>query len=161
MLFFDNKNVVHLDESWFYLINNKTLRRVSPRDDEYAHKTVRHKSHIPKVMIITAVARPDPDRNFDGKIGFWRFSEDYIVQRTTKNHTRGEIIQKDVSVTHETYKAMMIDNIIPAVKEKMSFYKGSRIYIQHDGAPGHVGSDNMDIFNNVGVDDGWDIEVIT
>ncbi|CAM9552856.1 unnamed protein product, partial [Choristocarpus tenellus] len=33
---------------------------------------VQRKSHIPKVMFISAILCPDPSHDFDGKIGIWQ-----------------------------------------------------------------------------------------
>ena len=37
-----------------------------------------NKSHIPKIMFLTALARPQPNRNFDGRVGIWR--SQYMVE---------------------------------------------------------------------------------
>lgn len=60
---------VHIDESWFFLqtVDNQVLvfdGVIVPHAP-----TVRHKSHIVKVMFIVALAKPG--RQFDGKIGLW------------------------------------------------------------------------------------------
>ena len=35
---------------------------------------VYHKSRMPKVMFLAAVAKPRPEYEFDGKIGVWEFA---------------------------------------------------------------------------------------
>jgi hypothetical protein len=31
-------------------------------------------------MFLSAAARPDPERNFDGEIGIWRVADTYMAQ---------------------------------------------------------------------------------
>lgn len=33
---------------------------------------MQHKIHIPKVMFISAISRPDPSRDFDDEIEIWK-----------------------------------------------------------------------------------------
>ena len=70
---------VHVDEKWF----NKTFdkrRYVLAQGEEEPNRKVRHKKHIPKIMFLSAQARPrhDPNKNcmWDGKLaliptGIW------------------------------------------------------------------------------------------
>lgn len=88
--YLDQGNVVHLDESWFYLMRVKEKVRVSPDEEVPGTPRVQQKSHVPKIMVIVANARPDPARNFDGKIGICRICVTKTAQRSSKRRKRGE-----------------------------------------------------------------------
>ena len=124
--FHDQKDTIHVDESWFFLHRLKGLIRIFPGDPIPEPEKTKHKSHIPKIMFLTAVARPQPEHGFDGKIGIWRFSEDYVVQRRSRYHEAGDIIQRNVNVDAVTYRAMMLNEIIPAIKEKSPSFRGQK-----------------------------------
>ena len=64
--FKDQFNVVVVDESWFYLHGTRGFVRVFPCDEMPDPESIRHKSHIPTVMFLTALARLRPDLNFNG-----------------------------------------------------------------------------------------------
>jgi hypothetical protein len=64
----DKKNVVHVDEKWFYVTKEKRKVRQVPQEQRHSDQIVFHKLHIPKVMFLAAVEFPDGNM-FDGKIG--------------------------------------------------------------------------------------------
>ncbi|CAM9307431.1 unnamed protein product [Choristocarpus tenellus] len=67
-------NTIHVDETWFYVMTDGERVRVFPHEDDSdlpGSPNVQHKSHIPKIMIIAANARPDSTHSFDGKLGIW------------------------------------------------------------------------------------------
>ena len=70
----DQKNTIHVDESWFLLKKGCSRVRVMPSTTIPPPDTCQHKSHIVKVMFLMAMGRPQmrPDGTwFDGKIGCW------------------------------------------------------------------------------------------
>jgi len=102
--YLDQGNVVHLDESWFYLMKEKEKVRVFPGEEVPGAPRVQHKSHLPKIMVIVANARPDPTHNFDGKIGIWRICVIKTAQRSSKRRKRGEEYEFDCTIDAEWYK---------------------------------------------------------
>ena len=88
----DQFNVVVVDESWFYLHRTRGFVRVFPGDKMPDPKSIWYKSHIPKVMFLTALARPRPDLNFDRSVGIWRICEEKVCARTTLYHQRGDTL---------------------------------------------------------------------
>lgn len=141
-------NQVHLDEKWFFL-TEENLRVYLARGEEAPNRSVKHKSHIIKVMFLCAVARPRYDNNgnctFDGKIGIWPFIKKVRAQRSSKNRKKGAIESKPVSVTANVYKQMVFEKVLPAIKAKWPRgYDGYNpvgelptINLQHDNAPVH------------------------
>jgi hypothetical protein len=71
-VFKEMHDVVHLDEVWYYLTQIVGHYYLAPHEPDPDRRT-RHKSHIPKCMFLSAVARPrfDNGRNqwFNGKLG--------------------------------------------------------------------------------------------
>ena len=72
----DMMDVIHIDEKWFYLLKDGQRYYMVP-GEELPHLTTQSKNFLPKVMFLSAVARPRwlPDKNqwFDCKIGvaYW------------------------------------------------------------------------------------------
>ncbi|ETV69203.1 hypothetical protein H257_15032 [Aphanomyces astaci] len=71
-------------------------------------------------MFLSAVARPRWDDNkeewFDGKIGTWHFTETVPAQCRSSRRDAGTPVMKTVSVIRETYKKMLIGQVIPAIR---------------------------------------------
>ena len=82
--FSDQEDVVHVDEKCFFLMHDGSICRVFPNEDGTftmpACPRVYHKSRMPKVMFLAAVAKPRPEYGFDGKIGIWPF----VIERLAK-----------------------------------------------------------------------------
>ncbi|KAG3079676.1 hypothetical protein PI124_g12758 [Phytophthora idaei] len=75
-LFDEMEDVVHIDEKLFYMSKIKRRFVLLPDEPAPVHR-LKSKRHIPKVMVLAAVARPryDPTTGefFDGKLGVWDF----------------------------------------------------------------------------------------
>jgi hypothetical protein len=95
---------VDIDEKWFYQTSDSKNYILTAaefenendgegegggveEDEATPHRTIRHKSHIPKVMSLCVQARPrwDTHRNaiWDGKIGLWPIGNWAPAQRTS------------------------------------------------------------------------------
>jgi hypothetical protein len=88
---------VDIDQKWIYqttggknyILTAAEFEEGGGVEEEEAtpHRTIRHRSHIPKVMFLCAQARPrwDPHRNaiWDGKIGLWPIGNWAPAQRTS------------------------------------------------------------------------------
>ena len=111
--------VIHVDEKWFYIsLVNRTFYLCN--DEDIPVRAVKHKSHLQKIMFITAVARPrfqDSACTFDGKIGIWPFLEEVPAKKASKNRPKGTIELKPVNITKPVYHDMMIANILPAIRQ--------------------------------------------
>lgn len=140
----DHFDVVHIDEKWFYLMRDHQHILLAPDETAPAPPTVKHKSHIPKVMWIACAARPQPQRNFDGLTGIYPCTDWEQAQRRSKNHQVGDWKEVDVSVTAEYYRERMVKNIVPDIIKHMPWagLDGRTLVIQHDGALPHTGKGN-------------------
>ncbi|RHY05968.1 hypothetical protein DYB25_011449 [Aphanomyces astaci] len=122
--FDDMTNIVHLDEKWFNA--DKDRRKIYVTEgEELPPRSCKSKRSIPKVMLLAAVMRPQWDSSgnciFDGKIGFWAFTEQVPAQTNSRNRPAGTLVTKCVNVTADVYHRFVMDKVIPAVKKKWSF----------------------------------------
>jgi hypothetical protein len=144
--FVDQFNVIHVDESWFYMHQEKKKVRVFPGDKTPEPTRVRHKSHIEKMMFLTAVARPQPKHNFSGKVAIQRVCTFKRALKTSKNHQRGEKYKADCNMDAVLFKVHM-RKVMIEVRKKMPWLKGKPVVIQFDGAAPHTGKDNLEVLN--------------
>ena len=153
---------VDIDEKWFYQTTdgkNYILTAAEFEDDDNnneeeeatPHRTIRHRSHIPKVMFLCAQARPrwDPHRNamWDGKLGLWPIGHWAPAQRSSVNRPAGTMVWQDESVTKEVYRRLLLEKVFPAIKEAWPRGDWQRpnliIRVQQDGAPTHIDPDDV------------------
>eukprot|EP00903_Cladosiphon_okamuranus_P017611 g16221.t1 len=141
--FFD---FVHLGEKWFYICK-QGQRYYCYEGEDLPIRKVQHKTHVMKVMFLAAVARPryDPGRNrqFDGKIGIYPFTEQRAAQRNSRNRAAGTVVTYPVEVIRTTYKDKLINSVFPDIRAK--FPSSSIIFAQQDNAPGHRVLDDPDV----------------
>ena len=161
--FDDQLNRVHVDEKWFYVDRVERKKRILPGEPMPPPNLTRHKSHIDKIMFLSAISAPRflPDGSFfDGKIGLFPFVEMKPAQRSSTNRPAGTMEIHAQSVTAVTYANMMTkrNGVLDKIREKMAFLKDSEIFVQHDGAPGHTGHGTEDLLNVDGATQGYDIK---
>ncbi|GMF37723.1 unnamed protein product [Phytophthora fragariaefolia] len=105
MLFNAMEDVIHVDEKLFYKTTVKRRYVLLP-DEAVPTPRVRSKLHIPKVMILAAVARPHTDPRtdvfFDGKIGLWAFLTHEPAQHSSRNRPAGTLVPKEQPVNKST-----------------------------------------------------------
>ena len=105
------------------------------------HRTCKHKSHIEKVMCLTAVVRPrqNPmnEEWWDGKIGTWFFVEQIPAKRTSKNRPAGTLETKSFKVGKKESVEMYLDNLLPGIILKWPEWWPKKVQIQLDNAPAH------------------------
>ena len=137
---------VHIDEKWFYMTKINANYYLVP-GEEPPHRTCKSKRYITKVMFMCAVARPrwDPaaNRQFDGKIGVWPFIFKEAAKRSSKNRRAGTMETKCItSINRMEMKKMLVEKVIPAIKQKWPV-GSTRCIIQQDNAKPHTtGGDN-------------------
>ena len=109
-------------------------------DDEIPPvRKVQNKRFLTKVLFLAGVARPrhNPAVNaaFDGKLGLWALVEKVPVVHNSPKRAAGTLVVKCVEATKETYKAKLINVVIPTIKEKWpAATRHNPIYIQEDNA---------------------------
>ena len=91
---------------------------------------------------MAAVGRPQMDYHrkveFDGRIGIWPFIEEVPSQRDNKNRPAGTMEKKSIAVDRDVVRMMLVDNVIPAIREKFPNTHKKMLFIQQDNATPHV-----------------------
>lgn len=140
-------NHFEVDEKWFYGYCHGQKCKLPP-GCRRPKKPLQSKRHIPKVMFLAVTALPQPEKGFNGKIGFFRVSEMKTAQRTSKYHKKGDKYHKDVEMDADKYRDMMVNKVFRAVRRKMPWAKELRC--QQDGAAAHTGKNNLAKLNKAG-----------
>ena len=112
-------------------------------------------------MFLSAVTHPRFDDEkvctFGGKIGIWPFVHQVAAQRSSIYRLAGTMETKSLPVTKQSYADMIVDNFLPMIKAKWPD-RNKRIYLQHDNASTHFGSDFAP-FVAAATDEEWDIRL--
>ena len=89
--FEDMKDLIHIDEKWFYLTKDGQCFIIAA-DKEEPYRHVQHKFFLTKIMFLCAVARPRYNTNknawFDGKIGIWPIGKWEPAKQSSKKRAR-------------------------------------------------------------------------
>jgi hypothetical protein len=95
---------------------------LSPPHEPDPARNVGHKSHVPKCMFLSAIARPrwDHGRNqwFDGKLGLWPIAHQVPAQRNYVNRPAGTLEWKDLTMDKARYTQYLLEWVIPSVMKK-------------------------------------------
>jgi hypothetical protein len=138
-VFREMHDVVHLDETWYYLTRVMQHYYLLPHEPDPG-RNIGHKSHIPKCMFLSAIARPrfdvGRDQWFNGKIGLWRIAHEVPAQRASHNRPRGTLEWKDLTMDKPRYTQYLLENVIPAIMEQWP--RANRtVRLQQDNATPH------------------------
>ena len=144
-IFYGCYDVIHVDEKWFTFTQEKA-RVITVPGEIIPQRTCRSKKFLQKLMFFCAIARPrfDPETGeciFDGKLGIWPFVERVPAKRSSANRPRGTLELKTVNVDRDSYREMLIDNLIPAILKKIPDLV-TPIKIQQDNARPHIDPDD-------------------
>ncbi|KAG2973232.1 hypothetical protein PC129_g13249 [Phytophthora cactorum] len=157
-------NIVHVDEKWFNH-DKKTRIYYLTKGENAPQRHHRSARNIEKTMFLAAVARPrwDPHRKteFDGKIGLWPFTEDYVAQQSSKNRPAGTMLKRNIkAVNAEVYTHFLLEFVFAAIRSRWPRGdRGKIIYVQQDNATSHIQPNDPDVLRE-GSRDGWDIRLI-
>ncbi|RHZ13233.1 hypothetical protein DYB37_011184, partial [Aphanomyces astaci] len=135
----DMYDTVHVDEKWFFM--TRVQKVYGAICEKIKQRSCKSKHHLLKVMFLTAVAHPRWDETsgewFNGNLGTWHFTEIVPAQRRSGRRDAGTPVMTTVSVTRETYKAMLVDKVIPAIRAKWPRGETKAVKIQQDNARPH------------------------
>ncbi|KAG3207206.1 hypothetical protein PC128_g218 [Phytophthora cactorum] len=142
LLFNDMYDTIHVDKKLFYLTAARRRYYLLP-GEEAPHRQVRSRRYITKVMMLAAVARPrwDTASNsyFNGKLDIWSFIVQEPAVRSSARRPFGAIVTKEGRVTKETSRKMLIERLLPAIRERWpSAGGGVHLWVQQDNAPAHI-----------------------
>lgn len=110
-------------------------------------------------MYLAVVARPNPSRSFDGRVTMERVAVPYTAKKSSKNHEKGDIYDKDCSFTAKFFRATMVDKIFPAIVAAFPWCEFVKVQI--DNASPHVGGNSVATLNLAGAKLTPRIEVYT
>ena len=92
---------VDIDEKWFYVWSDRITAKLPPGQERPKSK-MKSKRSIPKIMVLTAIARPRPEHHFNGLVGIWRVCDRRFAKINRKpsgEHPQG--LKKGVTVITE------------------------------------------------------------
>ncbi|KAG2916212.1 hypothetical protein PC119_g8729 [Phytophthora cactorum] len=114
-------DTIHVDEKEFYLTAVRRRYYLLPGEEAH-HRQVRSKRFITKVMMLAVVARPRwnaaSGSYFDRKLGVWPFIVQEPAVRSSLRRPTGTMITKEGRVNKGTYRKMLIQHLLPAVRER-------------------------------------------
>lgn len=151
-------HIIHVDEKWFYM-TNVNCKYYLAHDEEDPYRTTRHKGYIEKVMFLAAVGCPHyyyPENEheraglrqngqplfFDGKIGMWPIGRMVPAVRSSRYRERGTLVWENESVTRNKYREMMINLVLPSIKEKFPCHSVDVVVVQQDNSKSHIPMDD-------------------
>ncbi|KAG3106973.1 hypothetical protein PI124_g12259 [Phytophthora idaei] len=141
-LYNDMYDTVRVDEKLFYMTQARRSFYLLPGEPE-PERSVRSKRYITKVMMLAAVVRPrwapSGSTLFDGKLGIWAFVVREPALRSSHSRPAGTMETKEERLNKETYRAMLIERQLPALRERIPHAaEGKRITVQQDNASPHI-----------------------
>jgi hypothetical protein len=159
-------NMVHIDEKLFHMTEESGTFYLLP-DELPPERSCESKRFIPKIMFITAIARPriigSTGEKWLGKIGIFPLVTEESTKRTSKNRPKGTIEIKPIaSVKKEVVKDILINKIFPAIRSswpKDPNQEVTHILIQLNNAKPHPRPDDEELIQE-GKKDGFDIRLI-
>ena len=99
---------VEIDEKWFYATSTRRRLKLPP-GVKAPKMPVVSKRYVPKVMVLTAIARPMVKYGFDGKVGCWRVAEPSVAVRNSKHRQAGDTVMKDITMDGDVFRAFIIE----------------------------------------------------
>ena len=99
-------------------------------------------------MYVAVVARPNPARDFDGRVTMERVAVPYTAKKGSKNHEKGDIYDKDCTFNSKFFRDVMVDKIFPAIVA--AFPWCDYVKVQFDNATPHKGGTTMATLNAAG-----------
>lgn len=119
--FGDMIDCVDIDEKWWYITRVNTSY-IIVEGEVPPDRKVKHKSHIIKVMCLTAMACPRQNpvtkEWWDGKIGTWFFIKKIPAKRSSKHRPAGTLESKPVKVNKLVFTQKCLEDLLPPIIEK-------------------------------------------
>lgn len=140
---------IHIDEKCFDAFPTRGRVLYCPPGVDPPHLYALSKTQIPWVMFLGAVAAPRPQHGFDGKIGLWMVGEEYVAQRNSKFHDKGDVYMTSRSMDGDFFYEMIEEQLLPAINAKIT-WKNAKVVVQIDSAGGHSVAINLSRLNALG-----------
>ena len=129
-----------MDEKWF--VASKYKRKLKlPKGTRKIKRAVHSKTHLQKILYITAIAKPTEDPPFDGKVGIWRCAITVKAKKCSKSKVRGNRYLKDVSLNKARFKHFLLSKVAKAIRQKLP--QARKVVQQMDNAPPHGNTEEL------------------
>ena len=123
---------IHQDEGYTYTVRwSRKLKTIKPGmieelPDGFIPKkqATQSRRHTPKVLLSVTLARPEKKEGvgfYGGKIEMLRCAKNVVARRSSKNHKKGAVYQKDTSLTSLMFHKQLTKKIFPAIKKIQVF----------------------------------------
>ena len=162
IMFKEMNTDVHIDEKLFFL--TKASRRVILVPGEgKPYRSCKSKRFIMKVMFMAVTARPiyniDLSLLWDGKLGIFPLTYKVPAINNSKNRARGTLVTKSYEhLNREVMKGIMLNKVIPCIKQQWPIHGSKDINIQQDNAPPHIKGNDPD-FVRAATSDGFNMRL--
>lgn len=139
--------VVFIDEKEFASIRNNRKVWVLVNERPRGQR-IKSKNDKERVMFSAAVAHPQPQHGFDGRIilDFWGYEDKYKYH--SKYHIPGDKKIETITMKGIDFRRWVQYKLLPALKKKLSWANSITIIL--DNAKGHAVEVNVDDFNTWG-----------
>lgn len=128
---------IHIDEKWFYLDQDSRTGWHHATLCSEQRTTTKSKSNKEKVMFLAALARPNPEKKFDGKIGIWAVEKLEEAKRDSSYFLAGDERPVNVNMDREDFVKRVKILCRAAVEQVGGWAREIRIVM--DSAGGHGG----------------------
>jgi len=128
---------IHVDEKWFYALR-PGHRLWVPKGMRPPIVHTASKRFINKAMFLAAVAKPIPERDFDGRIGFYPVAERATAKRDSNVREKGEQYWRPINMDAALFKDFIKNKVVPDALRATGVW-ARKIVIQMDNAGGHGG----------------------
>lgn len=117
----------HLDEKWFYTSSRRRKKKRLPRvegESESVGERIREQRtsrRFPvKIMCLGVVARPQPEHNFDGKIGMWRVADMRPLRRAVVHRNLSHDIATNEAITSKWRQVVHEDMTVREMQDAIA-----------------------------------------
>ena len=138
----DNEDTLWIDIDEKIFINLAQKIVYVPRELEHTVKFahVASKTPLEKVMFFGAVAKPRPNRDFDGRILLMPVCKKRLRKRKSKYGKVGDVMYERVTMTTKMFIEYCISYLVPAIRQHLiRLPEVKKVIVQLDQAGGHRG----------------------
>ncbi|XP_021734052.1 uncharacterized protein LOC110700761 [Chenopodium quinoa] len=139
--FEDMSYAIHIDEKWFYLNPDKRRFYLLPSEEDpyMAQQSRRFKL---KAMFMAIIGKPlygiNGELLHDGKYGIFPFTVQDKAKKSSKNRAAVTMVTRALqNVNREVIRDMLLNKVIPAIKDKWPESLPKNVVIQWD-MQGHI-----------------------
>jgi len=154
LCFMEEKNTLHLDESWIELQRRQKRRLTFPGQPRFNDDMVDHQNHLTRYMTTAIIGQPN--ENFDGKLMLEGSTKHVAAKKNSKNRPKGTIEEKQLTITADSFLESQVRE--GGVLDQIALQRpGESIQVQLDNASPHTGHNNIFNLNQEALDRGLEV----